>query len=79
MPFVIPTPQSADALAVGWIDLCTPGMGVNLWGASPLCVNRIGAPMGPIETLADGKGSFARGCLKEARVQNCEPTNRNVI
>ena len=60
-------------------DMCTPGMGVNLWGVSPLCVNPIGAPMAPIETLADGKGVPARVRLKEARVQNCEPTNRNVI
>ena len=22
-------------------DLCTPGMGVNLWGESPLCVNPV--------------------------------------
>ena len=28
--------------------------------------------------LTDGKGSLARGCLKEARAQSCEPTNRNV-
>ena len=32
----------------------------------------------PIETLADGKGSFARGCLEQARVQSCKPANRNV-
>ena len=26
--------------AIGWIDLCTPGMGVNLWGESPLYENQ---------------------------------------
>jgi hypothetical protein len=25
---------------VGWNELCTPGMGVNLWGVSPLCENQ---------------------------------------
>jgi hypothetical protein len=24
-----------------WNRLCTPGMGVDLWGASPLCVNPV--------------------------------------
>jgi len=28
-------------LAVWWSDLCTPGMGVILWGASPLYVNPV--------------------------------------
>jgi acyl-CoA synthetase (NDP forming) len=31
------------------------------------------------QTLADGKGVSARKGLKEARVQNYEPTNRNSI
>jgi len=31
------------------------------------------------KVLADGKGVTARWGLKEAGVQNCEPTNRNVI
>jgi len=28
-------------LAVGWTKWCTPGMGVSLWGESPLYVNRL--------------------------------------
>ncbi len=31
------------------------------------------------KVLAEGKGVAARRGLKEAGVQNCEPTNRNVI
>jgi hypothetical protein len=31
------------------------------------------------QTLADDKGGVVRFRLKEARVQSCEPTNRNVI
>jgi hypothetical protein len=31
------------------------------------------------EVLAEGKGGTARGRLKEARGQRCEPTDRNVI
>jgi hypothetical protein len=35
---------------------CKPGMGVNKWGVSPLCLSPIGVPIALIETLADGKG-----------------------
>jgi hypothetical protein len=46
---------------------------------SPLYVN----PVNVLNTLAkvpaDGKGIFVRSCLKEARAQSYEPTNRNGI
>jgi hypothetical protein len=58
---------------------CTPGMGVNLWGESPLYMNPVNVLNILTKILAEGKGIFARRCLKEARVQSCEPTNRNGI
>ena len=60
-------------------DLCTPGMGVNLWGESPLYVNPVNVLNTLTKVLADGKGIFVRSCLKEARAQSYEPTNRNGI
>jgi len=39
----------------------------------------VGVPVMEAEPLADGKGRSARACLKEARVQRDEPTNRNCI
>jgi len=59
--------------------LCTPGMGVSLWGASPLYVNPVKVFNRLTKVLADGKGGTARFRLKEARVQSCEPTKRNGI
>jgi hypothetical protein len=32
-----------------------------------------------LKLLSDGKGSAARNCLKEARLQSCESTDRNHI
>jgi hypothetical protein len=32
-----------------------------------------------MQLLAEGKGNPARGGLKEARAQRCEPTDRNCI
>jgi hypothetical protein len=64
-------------------DFGTPGMGVNLWGASPLYENeslKVGRipTVTPIDkVLADGNCGLIRG--KEARVQTCEVTNRNPI
>jgi hypothetical protein len=46
-------------------DLCTPGMGVNLWGESPLYVNPVNVFNMLIKILADGKGGTARDRLKE--------------
>jgi hypothetical protein len=38
LPDII-TPREPDLSAIRWVDLCTPGMGVNLWGESPLYEN----------------------------------------
>ena len=57
------------------MHLCTPGMGVNLWGASPLYVNPVNMLNILTKILAEGKGGTARDRLKEARVQSYEPTN----
>ena len=57
---------------------CTPGMGVNLWGESPLYVNPVNVST-LTQVLAEGKGGTARNRPKEAGVQSCEPTNRNSI
>jgi len=65
---------------------CTPGMGVILWGESPLYVN-------PAPSFYDGSESTSRRQgnhlkvvslsadrqVKEAGVQRYEPTNRNGI
>jgi hypothetical protein len=40
-------------LVVGLSDLCTPGMGVNLWGASPQYVN-------PVSDLFTGTSTSRR-------------------
>ena len=59
--------------------LCTPGMGVNLWGERPLYVNPVNVFNTLTKVLAEGKGGIVRFCLKEAGVQSYEPTNRNSI
>jgi hypothetical protein len=59
--------------------MCTPGMGMNLWGESPLYVNPVNVLDTLAKVLADGKGILVRRCLKEARAQSYEPTNRNGI
>jgi len=69
--------------------LCTPGMGVNLsalssrpkglWGVSPLYLNPVNGLITLAKVLAEGKGIVVRRCLKEARAQTYEPTNRNSI
>jgi len=71
--------EISRSAAIGWIDWCTPGTGVNLWGESPLYVNPVNVFNTLTKVLAEGKGIFVRGCLKEARVQSYEPTNRNSI
>jgi len=42
-------------------------------GVSPLYVNPVNMLNILIKVLAEGKGIFARSCLKEARAQSCEP------
>jgi len=56
-------------------------MNVNLWGESPMCDPGYDPLFFRIltQTLADDKGGVDRPRPKEVRVQNCEPTNRNVI
>ena len=44
----------------------TPGMGVNLWGVSPLCVNPVNEFKPLAQILAEGKGGTARDRLEEA-------------
>ncbi len=56
-----------------------PSMGVNLWDASPLYVNPVNMLNILIKIIAEGKGIVVRRCLREARVQSYEPTNRNGI
>ncbi|GAB6268973.1 MAG: hypothetical protein STSR0002_17150 [Smithella sp.] len=53
---------------VGFIELCTPGRGVNLWGVSPLYVNPVNVKSSWTLTkvLAEGKGGIARDRPKEA-------------
>jgi len=43
---------------VGSSDLCTPGMGVNLWGESPLYVNSVNVLNTLAKVLAEGKGGI---------------------
>jgi hypothetical protein len=73
------TARLTCALGVMLNLMCTPGMGVNLWGASPLYVNPVNMLNILIKVLAEGKGGTARDRLKEAQVQSYEPTNRNGI
>jgi hypothetical protein len=72
---------SRAVFCVGCISLGTPGMGVNLWGVSPLYVNPVNVKSSWTLTkvLAEGKGEIVRDRPKEAGVQNYEPTNRNSI
>ncbi|RLJ22244.1 hypothetical protein DJ031_01350 [bacterium endosymbiont of Escarpia laminata] len=59
--------------------LCVPGMGMILWGGSPLYLVWKEVVWAALKVLADGKGGRATDRLKEARVQTCEPTERNCI
>ena len=61
------------------MPLCTPGMGVNLWGVSPLYVNPVNVLITLTKVLAEGKGGTVRDRLEEAGAQSYEPTNRNSI
>jgi len=46
--------------------MCTPGMGVNLWGESPLYVNPVNVLNILTKVLAEGKGVPVREGLKLA-------------
>ena len=57
-----------------------PGMGMILWGASPLYIFQEGDEKSTLKkVLAEGKGVRVTDRLKEAGVQTCELTNRNRI
>jgi len=43
-----------------FMHLCTPGMGVNLWGESPLYVNPVNMLNILTKVLAEGKGVIVR-------------------
>ena len=69
--------------------LCKPGMGVNLWGESPLYMNHVPSfydgsestsrRQGPSLAMTSQEGDIVRCRLKEAGVQSYEPTDRNSI
>ena len=58
----------------GFSAWCTPGMGVNLWGESPLYVNPASVLCTFAQVLAEGKGGTARDRLEEAGAQSDEPS-----
>ena len=60
-------------------QLCTPSMGANYWGESPLYVNLSTFTMKVEEILVEGNRVTARKRGEEAGGQDCESTNRNVI
>ena len=64
-------------MAVKWTRLCTPGMGVNLWGVSPLYVNPINVLITLTKVLAEGKGGSVRDRLEEAGAQSDQPPMRS--
>jgi hypothetical protein len=55
---------SGSGIAVQCSALCTPGMGVNLWGESPLYVNPVNVFNILTKVLAEGKGVSVRKGLK---------------
>ena len=62
--------KTAALFAVRLTPLCTPGMGVNLWGESPLYVNPVNVLNILTKILAEGKGGTARDRPEEAQVQS---------
>ena len=58
---------------VGSTLLCTPGIGVNLWGVSSLYVNSVNVLITLTKVLAEGKGGTVRDPLEKAPVQSYEP------
>jgi len=56
---------SASGTPVKCRKWCTPGMGVNLWGESPLYVNPVNIVNILTKILAEDKGIAVRRCLKE--------------
>jgi len=60
------------------MGLCTPGMGVNLWGESPLYMNPVNVNVFSTLTkvLAEGKGVSVRKGLKGWSEAQGEPQAR---
>ena len=58
--------KSRDISGICLIDLCTPGMGVNLWGVSHLYVSPVNVLNILTKILAEGKGGTARDRPEEA-------------
>ena len=56
--------------------MCTPGMGVNLWGESPLYMNPVNVFNTLTKVLADGKGVSVRKGLKGWSEAQGEPKAR---
>jgi len=55
--------QRRESSNVCWNALSTPGMGVNLWGESPLYVNPASVLCTFAQVLAEGEGGTARDRL----------------
>ena len=62
------------------MPVCTLGMGVSLWGVSPLYVNPVSVSIHwhKYPVFSTGSGT-PKDRLKAALVQRYEPTNRNSI
>jgi len=56
--------------------LCTPGIGLNLWGESPLYVNPVNVLNTLTKILAEGKGGIVRFCPKSWSKAESEPQAR---
>jgi hypothetical protein len=62
---------------VGWITSCTPGMGVNLWGVSPLYENQ-GCPyLDATKSTSRRQGRIREDGSGGSPRHTCGPTNRN--
>ena len=58
------------------MPLCTPGMGVNLWGVSPLYVNPVNGLITLAKVLSEGKSeipSLPWGRSRERPSEACLP------
>ena len=66
--------EGCSGIEIRWSPLCTPVMGVNLWGVSPLYVNPVNVLITLAKVLAEGKGGTVRDRLEEAGAQSYEPT-----
>jgi len=58
---------------------CTPGMGVNLWGVSPLYVNPVNGLITLTKVRAEGKGGTVREEAFKIRYHKGHPKNGIVL